>query len=303
MNEEKAQVMRPYKDTLFRMLFKEKDNLLSLYNALNSTSYTDESKLEITTLENALFMNYKNDVSFVFDFELMLYEHQSTINPNMPFRDLIYVTKILQGRVIEKTMYSSAPIKIPAPRFIVFYNGTASHPDIQTLKLSTLYEKEQTPPDLELTVTVYNINYGKNQELMKCCRVLKDYSRFVDQVRKYMKTLTIHEAVEAAVAYSIKHNILRSFLMKNKAEVVDVCIFEYNEEIHLKNVKQEGIEEGIKIGKSQGIEIGEKRLAELLKSLSVTNRTEEIDRVLSDPDYRKELYQELLIDISDKKDV
>lgn len=120
MNKEKAQALRPHKDTLFRMLFKDKGNLLSLYNALNKTAYTDENQLEITTLENALYMNYHNDVSFVFDFELMLYEHQSTLNPNMPFRDLIYVTRILQGRIAEKTIYSSAPIKLPAPRFVVF---------------------------------------------------------------------------------------------------------------------------------------------------------------------------------------
>lgn len=289
MNEEKARALLTHKDTLFRMLFKEKGNLLSLYNALNKTAYADENQLEITTLENALFMNYKNDVSFVFDFELMLYEHQSTLNPNMPFRDLIYVTRILQGRIAEKTIYSSTPIKLPAPRFVVFYNGTANCPDLETLKLSSLYEKEQKHPDLELLVTVYNINYGKNREIMECCRVLKDYARFVDQVRKFMKTIPINEAVEAAVVYCIEHDILRSFLMKNRAEVVDVCIFEYNEELHLKTIKEEGVEEGI--------EIGENRFAELLKYLNSAGRQEDLNRAISDPDYRQELYHALHMDI------
>ena len=305
MNEEKARALRPHKDTLFRMLFKDKGNLLSLYNALNKTAYTDKNQLEITTLENALFMNYKNDVSFVFDFELMLYEHQSTLNPNMPFRDLIYVTRILQGRIAEKTMYGSTPIKLPAPRFVVFYNGTANCPDLETLKLSSLYEKEQEHPDLELIVTVYNINYGKNRDIMECCRVLKDYARFVEQVRKFRKTIPVSEAVEAAVAYCIEHDILRSFLMKNRAEVIDVCIFEYNEELHLKTIKEEGVEEGIRIGKSQGIEIGksqgieigENLLAELLRYLNSAGRQEDINRAISDPDYRQELYQALHIDI------
>ena len=235
----------------------------------------------------------------MFDFEMMLYEHWPTLNPNMPFRDLIYVTRILQGRIAEKTVYSSTPIKLPAPRFVVFYNGTTNRPDLETLKLSSLYEKEQEHPDLELLVTVYNINYGKNRELMECCRALRDYAGFVEQVRRFMKTIPVNEAVESAVAYCIGHDILRSFLLKNRAEVVDVCIFEYNEELHLKTVKEEGIEEGIKIGKSQGIKVGENRLAELLKYLNTSGRQEDISRTLSDPEYRQELYQELHIDISD----
>ena len=119
-----VKVQRNYKDSIFRMLFKDKENLLSLYNALNQTNYTDVTGLEITTLENVVYMNYKNDVSFVFDFELMLYEHQSTINPNMPLRDLFYVADILQKRIYDKGLYGSKLIRIPSPRFVVFYNGT-----------------------------------------------------------------------------------------------------------------------------------------------------------------------------------
>ena len=148
---------------------------------------------------------------------------------------------------------------------------------------------------------------------LECCQVLKDYARFVDQVRKFMKTIPVNEAVEAAVAYCIEHDILRSFLMRNRAEVVDVCIFEYNEELHLKAIKEEGVDEGIEIGKSQGIEIGksqgieigksqgieigENRLAELLKYLNSAGRQEDINRAISDPGYRQELYQALHMDI------
>ena len=127
MNEVKVQ--RNYKDSLFRMLFKDKENLLCLYNALNKTDYTDVEGLEITTLENAVYMNYKNDVSFVFDLELMLYEHQSTVNPNMPLRDLFYVADTLQKRTYNKDLYGSKLIKIPSPRFVVFYNGTDPQPE------------------------------------------------------------------------------------------------------------------------------------------------------------------------------
>ena len=121
-------VQRNYKDTVFRMLFNDKENLLSLYNALNRTKYTDTDWLEITTLENAVYMNYKNDISFVFDFRLMIYEHQSTVNPNMPLRDLIYVTRVLQGRIRSEKLYGKSLIKIPAPKFIVFYNGVDFQP-------------------------------------------------------------------------------------------------------------------------------------------------------------------------------
>lgn len=121
MNE--TNVKRNYKDTVFRMLFNDKENLLSLYNAVNGTVYADVENLEITTLENAVYMNYKNDISFVFDFRLMVYEHQSTLNPNMPLRDLIYVTKVLQGRIRNENLYSKILVRIPAPKFVVFYNG------------------------------------------------------------------------------------------------------------------------------------------------------------------------------------
>ena len=110
MNE--TNVQRNYKDTIFNMLFKDKENLLSLYNALNRTDYTDVNGLEIATLENAVYMNYKNDVSFVFDYELMIYEHQSTMNPNMPLRDLFYVTSILQKRIgTESTILTAVATK------------------------------------------------------------------------------------------------------------------------------------------------------------------------------------------------
>ena len=132
----KSNVQRNQKDTVFRMLFQEKENLLSLYNALNKTTYTDTDRLEITTLENAVYMNYKNDVSFVFDSRLLIYEHQSTVNPNMPLRDLTYVTKVLQGRTKDQNLYGTSLVKIPAPKFIVFYNGVDFQPELQILKLS-----------------------------------------------------------------------------------------------------------------------------------------------------------------------
>lgn len=210
---------RKYKDTIFRMLFREKENLLTLYNAVNGTAYTNPDDLEITTLENAVYMNYKNDISFVFDFELALYEHQSTVNPNMPLRDLIYVTRVIQGLIRNEDLYRSTRIRLPAPRFVVFYNGTAEQPQKQVLKLSDAYEKQLDTIELELMVTIYNINLGNNSELMETCQLLKEYAQYVEHVRGFARELPLPEAVEKAVELCIRKGILADFLKKNRAEV------------------------------------------------------------------------------------
>jgi len=130
---------REYKDTVFRMIFKEKEALLSLYNALNHTNHTDVKDLEINTLENAIYMNVKNDISFVFASYLNLYEHQSTFNPNMPLRNLFYIARLYERMVIGKNIYGSRKIELPAPRFVVFYNGRENYPERMILKLSDAY--------------------------------------------------------------------------------------------------------------------------------------------------------------------
>lgn len=273
-------VNRKYKDTLFRMLFKDKENLLSLYNAVNGTHYTNVEDLEITTLENAVYMNYKNDISFVFDFELALYEHQSTVNPNMPLRDLIYVTKVLQGIIRNKDLYSSTLLKLPTPRFVIFYNGTDKQPQKQVLRLSDAYEKPLEEPELELLVTVYNVNIGYNPELLEACRLLKEYAQYVEQVREFAKKLPLVEAVEQAVDYCIKNDILADFLKRNRAEAIEMSIFEYDEEKHLKNEQE--------FWKKKG----EVRLAKLMQLMLDNGRSEEFQQVLTDSEYREQLYKE-----------
>lgn len=245
-------VQHNYKDTIFRMLFKEKENLLSLYNAVNKTSYTDVEELEITTLENAVYMNYKNDISFVFDFELMLYEHQSTVNPNMPLRNLIYVTRVLQNITRNETLYSTVLIKLPAPRFVVFYNGVDPQPGEQVLRLSDAFEKRMEKPELELTVSVYNINQGYNPELMDACRLLKEYAQYVEQVRKFAKKLPFQEAVEQAVDHCVRNGVLADFLSKNRAEAIAVSIYEYDAKKERELAYKSGEKNGEKKGKIEG---------------------------------------------------
>lgn len=274
MSETKVQ--RNHKDTVFRMIFEGKENLLSLYNALNGTHYTNVDCMEITTLENAVYMNYKNDISFVFAFELLLYEHQPTFNPNMPLRDLFYVCSVLQGRVRDDNLYSRRTVRIPAPKFIVFYNGTDIQPEQQILRLSDAYEKKQEKPALELIVAVYNINLGHNPELLEACCLLKEYAQYVELVRTFAKGMSFQEAVEKAVDYCIGNGILSDFLSKNRAEAIAMSIFEYDEEKHMRSEREEGREEAF----------------ELMQKLIEAERGEDMKHALSDREYREQLYRE-----------
>lgn len=250
-----------------------------------SKTLTGETTLlETTTLENAVYMNYKNDISFVFDFELLLYEHQSTYNPNMPLRDLLYVTRVLQNRIKDENLYSKSLVKIPTPRFAVFYNGTDFQPEQQILYLSDAFEKKQDEPSLELSVTVYNINLGHNGELLEACRLLKEYAQYVDKVRAYVKEMFLPKAVEEAVDDCIRNGILSDFLEKNRAEAIAVSIFEYDEEKHMKSERKEWRE----IGREEGLKAG----FDILKTLMDGGNPDKIKRALSDNAYREQLCQE-----------
>lgn len=245
-------VRTTYKDKVFIRLMSEKGNLLSVYNALNGTSYTDEENLEIATLEDAVYMKYKNDVSFLFHSYLSLYEHQSTFNPNMPLRELIYVAAQLGRKYYSHSIYSSKQMKIPTPKFVVFYNGTAKRPKEEILKLSDAFMNPEEEPDLELKVRMININPGYNDELLETCQVLKEYSQFVECVRKYAGEYSIGESVTFAVDECIEKNILRDFLVKQKSEVIEAMIFEYNEEVELEKLRRTEYEYGLECGMARG---------------------------------------------------
>ena len=249
-------MQRNYKDSIFRMLYLDKKELLSLYNAVNGTHYTDVNGLEINTLQNAIYMNMKNDVSFLFNFQVNLYEHQSTENPNIPLRDLLYVSKLLQNIVKDCDLYGTTLVKIPAPKFIVFYNGKQKQPERKVYKLSDAFSKKQDEPELELMVTVLNINAGNNAEILGSCKTLREYMLYTEKVRGYAMQMPIEQAVERTITECIKEDILAEFLKKNRAEAMEVSIFEYNEELHLANLRREGYEEGLADGMERGISQG-----------------------------------------------
>ena len=258
-----ATANRKYKDTVFRMLFSDKKNLLALYNAVAGTSYTDPDELQIVTLENAVYMGMKNDLAFIIDTNLFLYEHQSTYNPNMPLRDLFYIASEYQKLVDRKSLYSTAIQKIPAPKFLVFYNGTKEMEDSRIDRLSSAYENLTGEPDLELKVLTLNVNRGHNLDLMKQCKVLEEYSLYVDRIRRYVPDMGLDAAVHRAVEECIKENILADFLRQNRAEVEKVSIFEYDKEDEERKLRiaeyEYGREVGIAEGEKRGLRKGERR--------------------------------------------
>ena len=254
--KERATVNHNYKDTVFRMLFSDRRNLLSLYNAISGAHYDDPEKLEIVTLENAIYMGMKNDLAFIIDTELFLYEHQSTYNPNMPLRDLFYISSEYQKLVDKKSLYSSVLQKIPALQFIVFYNGTEKKKDSWVNHLSEAFENLSGNPKLELEVLTININEGHNPELMEQCQILREYAQYVDCVRRYAKEFELIDAIEQAVDECIQRNILSEFLRKNKAEVIAMSIFEYDKEEEERKLRKAEYEAGVAAGMKDGMKAG-----------------------------------------------
>lgn len=235
---------REYKSRLFVMLFNDRERLLELYNAVSGRDYRDPGSLTINTLENAIYLSMKNDISFLIDFRLSLYEHQSTYNPNMPLRFLFYLADLYSAMTQGKNRYGVTRISLPTPEFVVFYNGEDEQPDRQELRLSDSYEIMHAEPALELKVVMLNVNAGHNPELMETSKTLREYAEYVKRVRQYAKRLEITDAVERAITECIQEGILREFLEKNRAEARAVSIYEYNEEEHMRMEREEFFEKG-----------------------------------------------------------
>ena len=307
MNKENTSVTanREHKSTVFSMIFRDKEKLLELYNAMNHTDYTDPEMLQIVTLENAIYMAMENDLAFIVDLHLYLYEHQSTYNPNMPLRDLFYVANEYQRLVRNESIYASRLVKLPTPHFVVFYNGRDKRPEKEILKLSDAYLTEEMDPDLELKVTVLNINAGNNGELKENCRTLREYMQYVECVRYYTDEvkLQLNEAVEYAVNECIEKGILRDFLLKNKAEAMTMSIFEYNEAEEKEKMRRaeyaggyedgvaDGMERGIQDGIQQGMQEGGQKMLALIEKMMGDGLTDQISRLSKDTAFLREMLE------------
>ena len=254
-----TEINREHKDRLFRLLFGgsySRQNLLDLYNALNDTNYNDLEELQVTTIEDVIYMGMKNDVSILLHSRMALYEHQSTYNPNMPVRGFLYAAKLYEKYIEsnELNIYGSTQVELPVPQYVVFYNGSGQHEDEEILRLSDAFERKEDGEGYEWTARMLNINYGKNKKLMERCKALRDYSIFTDKVKKYLKQeMNTKQAINRAVEECIKEDVMSEFLIARRAEVVDVCITEYNEERVMSSIREEGIREGIREGEKKAI--------------------------------------------------
>jgi len=183
---------KKYKDSLFRKIFGEsKENALSLYNAINGSSYTMEDEFEYTTLEDVVYMKMKDDVSFLVGASLNLYEHQSSYNPNMPLRGFLYFADLYREIIKDnEKIYSPQLVRIPNPKYIVFYNGPHSKMDEDSVKLrlSDCFEVLDKSGDFEWTAAMININAGHNHDLLEKCDILKQYTIFIEKVKEYNKS-------------------------------------------------------------------------------------------------------------------
>ena len=250
---------RKYRDVLFRHLFREKKDLLELYNALNGSTYQNPEELEVITMEDVIFMKMKNDLSFMIGNTLNLYEHQSTWNANMPLRGILYFAQQFEGLLAsrEDDIYGTKRVELPTPVYIVFYNGAGMQTDNLLLYLSDAFPTGRGSGCLECTCEVLNINRGYNRALMEKCHRLWEYSEFSSEIEENIKKgMLREEAVHTAIDTCIEKGILRDILVKQKAEVLHMILTEYDEKKHFRTLFREGKEEGIKEGMEKGIEKG-----------------------------------------------
>lgn len=249
---------REHKDSVFVDLFYNDEtadiNLLSLYNALHDTELEDADLIRKIKVEDVLYMNFRNDLSAVINREsLGIWEHQSTINPNMPLRLLLYVGRAYEQLVEKEARYKTKLIKIPVPEFYVFFNGKRDFPIEKNLYLSDAFMKPPGENSVELVVKVININTIKNHKILKKCKTLREYSLFIDAVRAHEKE---KDGMKKAIEECIKNSILAEYLKRKGSEVRNMLVAEYSYEEDIQVKQEEARQEGLSIGLSQGLSRG-----------------------------------------------
>ena len=253
---------REYKDRLFKAIFgrdteESKRWRLELYNALNGTDFTDPDELKVNTIENVIYVTMHNDISFLVDDQMCLYEQQSTFNPNMPLRGFFYFGQLYHKYLTEKKsppndILSSRIVKIPTPRFFVFYNGDKNTEDSFKLRLSNAFMEPDKSGDFEWTAIVININKERLKGIHKSCKPLYDYARFIAKVRECSKDgAPTAEQVTQAVNWAMREKLLDGFFERQKAEVIGMILTEFDEEKFKQTCREDGYEEGLTDGARQ----------------------------------------------------
>ena len=251
MAEKRDNVAVKYKDNVFCMLYREKENLLDLYNALRGSNYTNVDNLQVTTLNGGSYMKYKNDASFVLNMSLYMFEQQSSKNENMPLRFLHYLSDVYREMFSNDVLHRRSMIKIPVPHFVTFYNGLEKWiEEEEEIKLSDMYEIPVDNPQLELKVRVININ--RDADILSKCETLRGYMTFVNKTRckTQVERKDVKQAVLEAIDECMEENILVDFFEKHREEVVEVSIYDYDEEKVRKTLADEAREEGVTEGET-----------------------------------------------------
>ena len=277
-----------------------------MYNAINRTNYSNSDDLEITTLEDVIFMSMKNDKSFIISSTMNLYEHQSTANPNMPIRGLLYFAQLYDEyiKLHDLDVYGRKLVKLPTPQYIVFYNGKEEMPDDQTLLLTDAFEcdseVEDMEPALECRARVLNVNDGHNAELMNKCKRLMHYSQFIARINQNIDAgMLLQNAIDEAISYCLENGILTDVLIRNRSEVRHMLLTEFNEKKFAKTMWEEGHESGYSSGYSEGRESGysegrESGYHEILKVMDEINKgNDTLDKLVS-LGYDEELVKQVL---------
>lgn len=285
--QETVSTNREYKDRLFCLRFgseEYKTDMLSLYNAINGTTYSNPDDITITTIEDVIYVKMKNDVSLVLDGNMPLWEHQSTVNPNTPVRGLMYFGNLYNQyiKMNKLNIYGKKLKKIPTPQYVVFYNGEDDCEPVVKLRLSDAFINEGKSGDFEWTATVYNLNRGKNDDLLKRCKPLSDYMELVNRIRDNRKKgMKVRDAIDEAVDSCISDGIMEEFLVKHKAEVLSVCITEFDEKVYTDGIREEGREEG--------------RREDIIRMLKNNKTPEQISEFCDyDLEYVKSIQEEML---------
>jgi len=239
---------RLYKDRVFKFIFGNPENkewTLSLYNAVNGSNYSNPDDIQFNTIEDAVYMSMKNDVSFIILDEMNLWEHQSSFNPNMPMRFLTYGTQLYEKYTATSGYYkfSRKLQRLPKPHCICFYNGTEEQPEQQILKLSDAFGGEG---DIEVKVKMLNVNYGKNRELMETCQPLREYAWLVDRVREHQRVLqNLEAAVDASINEMPDGFVIRTLIEAHRAGVKKMFLTEYDEEKMKEQERKEAFADGV----------------------------------------------------------
>ena len=260
---------RRYKDSVFVDLFSTdktaKANFLALYNTLYHTNYQSTDILKNIRLKHVLYMSFANDVSYLVDDKIIvLAEHQSTVNPNMPIRFLEYVTRLYEGIQNPRDRYSRMQKKIPTPEFFVFYNGRKDIAPYQILKLSDAFITQAQSSNLELIVRLININYDKDNPVVKGCKPLKEYSLFVEAVSRHNAVDKEH-GFENAIKECIKNDILREYLQRKSREVMNMLLAEYDYDTDIAVQREESFDMGLAEGEARGSRQAKLETARLMK--------------------------------------